>query len=79
MYLPRLAESPHAPPHSQRGFCISIERIAEEIRFHYEALSTGQVRAALEYWYEHRAEIQDELDEEDIAAIHSRPKYSRLP
>ena len=65
MYFPKIAASYDGPPHPS-GFRISIESIADQLRCHFQTLSGEQVRAALVYWYEHEAEVQDELDEEDI-------------
>lgn len=77
LYVPQLASSYTGPPHPEQGFRVGIEAIAQELSVHFQSLSAEQVRAALVYWYQHQEEIQKELDEEDIAAIELRRKYSR--
>jgi len=78
MYLPEIAASYRRPPNPTQGLVVGIEALADQLRFHFQRLTAEQVRTALVYWYQHEAEIQDELDEEDIAAIHARRRYSNL-
>lgn len=78
MYLPQLAAAyEEPPPHPESGFRIGMGTIATEIAFHFGGLTEAHVRAALAYWYEHQEEIEDELDDDTIAAIEAKRKYAR--
>jgi hypothetical protein len=54
-----------------------VERIAQHLVPHFQNLSVPQIKAALAYWRQHEDGIDYELDEDDLAAIHLRRKYSR--
>ena len=77
--LPGIAAWYEGPPHPAHGFRIDLDTIVDVIRNRLPHLSKEQVAAALAYWHENEEDIGWELDEEDIAGIEARRKYSRLP